>query len=63
MKEFVNIVKKEIKKGKCKAVIIDLRYNTGGNSRIFEPMISELKQLKKNFGFDVYTIIGENTFS
>src|SRR5690606_34556205 len=48
MKEFVSIVKDEINKGDYKSIIIDLRYNSGGNSRIFEPMISELGKLKKN---------------
>lgn len=63
MKKFVSTVSEEIKGNSYKKIIIDLRYNSGGNSSIFEPMISELSKLQKEKGFAVYTIIGKNTFS
>lgn len=63
MKDFVSSVSDEVKKNNYKKVIIDLRYNSGGDSRIFEPMISELWKLQKEFDFKVYTIIGKSTFS
>jgi len=63
MEEFVSNVREEINQNTYKKVIIDLRYNSGGNSRIFEPMISELSKLQKQNNFKVYTIIGKNTFS
>lgn len=63
MKEFISFVSEVIKENYYKKVIIDLRYNSGGNSSIFEPMISELSKLQKKKDFTVYTIIGRNTFS
>lgn len=63
MKDFISIVKDDINKNEYNKIIIDLRYNSGGNSSIFEPMISELSKLQKDKHFEVYTIIGKNTFS
>lgn len=63
MKKFVSSVIKDIKENNYNKIIIDLRYNSGGNSRIFEPMISELSKLQKDRNFKVYTIIGKSTFS
>lgn len=63
MKEFISIVSDDIKESNYNKVIIDLRYNTGGNSRVFEPMIKELSKLQKESKFKVYTLIGKNTFS
>ncbi len=44
-------------------VIIDLRYNGGGNSRLFEPMINGLATLQKQQGFSIDVLIGQETFS
>lgn len=63
MKDFVSIVRDQINKNSYKKIIIDLRYNLGGSSPIFEPMISELSKLQNDKHFKVYTIIGKNTFS
>lgn len=63
MKEFVSNVSDEIKGNNYKKVIIDLRYNSGGNSNIFGRMLMELAKLQRKDNFKVYTIIGENTFS
>lgn len=63
MNSFVSIISEEIKKNNYKNVIIDLRYNSGGDARIFEPMISELSKLQEENNFKVYTIISKNTFS
>lgn len=44
-------------------IILDLRYNSGGNSEIIKPLFNELDSLKKDMGIKVYTLIGSNTFS
>lgn len=53
-------VSDEIKGNAYKKVITDLRYNSGWDSGIFEPMISELSKLQEDHYFKVYTIIGGN---
>ncbi|MGL4337567.1 MAG: hypothetical protein ACRCST_11815 [Turicibacter sp.] len=63
MKEFIQIVSDEINTNPYKKIVIDMRYNSGGNSAIFEPMIKTLQELQATNDFEVYTLIGENTFS
>lgn len=63
MKDFVEYVKEQFQNNPYKKVIVDLRYNSGGNSVIFEPMIKELKRLQEEYNFEVYTLIGSSTFS
>lgn len=63
MAKFIEIVSEQLNKQAYSKIVIDMRYNTGGDSRIFESMIKELKELQATMGFDVYTLIGENTFS
>ena len=61
--EFVELTSDALCAGQYTKVILDLRYNTGGDSRIFEPMIEKLGELKEQQGFQVYVLIGRNTFS
>ena len=63
MAEFVELTSDALCAGQYTKVILDLRYNTGGDSRIFEPMIEKLGELKEQQGFQVYVLIGRNTFS
>lgn len=63
MVKFIEIVSEQLNKEAYAKIIIDMRYNTGGDSRIFESMIKELKDLQAMMNFEVYTLIGENTFS
>ena len=44
-------------------VVIDLRYNGGGNSAIIEPLVDGLEKIQDERGLDVYVLIGEGTFS
>ena len=44
-------------------VIIDLRYNGGGDSSLFEPMVDALATRQKAKGFQLDVLIGEGTFS
>ncbi len=48
---------------KPRRVIVDLRYNGGGNSSLFEPMIDGLSGLQKKQGFPIDVLIGTGTFS
>lgn len=63
MDDFVKKVTTEIVNNSYKKIIIDLRYNSGGSSPIFEPMINSLHQLQRNQKFSTYTLIGSTTFS
>lgn len=63
MKEFTAQVKEALSAGSYSRVIVDLRYNSGGNSAILEPFVAMLKELKKQQDFTVYTLIGGSTFS
>mgnify|MGYP000867220884 CR=1 FL=1 len=44
-------------------VIVDLRYNGGGDSRLFEPTVKLLGRLQKSYGFQLFALIGSSTFS
>ncbi len=61
--DFVGAVSQLIQEKKIPKVIIDLRYNGGGDSRVFEPMIASLKQMQQREGLSIDVLIGENTFS
>lgn len=63
MKDFIEYVREQMQKKSYQKVMIDLRYNSGGNSSIFEPMIEEIRNLQKEQQFKVYVLIGGNTFS
>ena len=43
-----------------KRIVVDLRHNGGGDSRVIEPLVAVLKNQR---GARVFTIIGRNTFS
>ncbi len=63
MSRFTEEVLKRIQQDQIPKAIIDLRYNSGGDSRLFEPMIAGLKQIQKDSGLSLDVLIGENTFS
>lgn len=44
-------------------IIVDLRYNGGGNSSLFEPMVDALAKRQKTMQFQLDILIGEGTFS
>lgn len=52
-----------IKEQRPKKIIVDLRYNGGGDSRLFEPMIDGLREQQRQQGFSIDVLIGEGTFS
>lgn len=59
MKEFTKQVKTELEANQYNTIVIDLRYNSGGNSSIINPLLTMLKDKEATF----YTLIGPNTFS
>ena len=59
MKNFTSDLKKVLSKKKYSKIIVDLRYNGGGNSAVLDPVIKLLKKEKCS----KYALIGENTFS
>ncbi len=63
MSDFIKQVSHDIQDGSYSKVVLDMRYNSGGNSTVFEPMIVRLIDLKRAEGFEVYVLIGRNTFS
>lgn len=52
-----------LENGKFSKVLVDLRYNGGGDSRLFEPMIDGLGKLQKERYFTIDVLVGEGTFS
>jgi len=60
MTEFVEKVKPNLSINIHKNVVLDLRYNIGGNQDTIFPLISALKDFKKSGG-NVYVLIGKGT--
>ena len=52
-----------ISENSVERIIIDLRYNSGGNSRLLEVFIDQLRELQKKQRFAIDVLIGERTFS
>lgn len=63
MKDFARDVQSAVKEKGYTRVIVDLRYNGGGNSAVLGPLVSQLKSLQKKEGTALYTLIGNQTFS
>lgn len=63
MASFTDSIKKELADKNFKTVVIDLRYNTGGNSEVLRPMLNMLKEMKEEKSLEVFTLIGKSTFS
>lgn len=62
--EFIKDIFKTVEQNIVERIVIDLRNNGGGNSGVFEPMISELaKREDLNRADRLFVIIGRRTFS
>ncbi len=59
VEEFSNKIKSMLKAGSYKKVIVDFRYNSGGNSSLFEPFLEWLSEQN----YKLYGLIGKDTFS
>jgi hypothetical protein len=62
-KDFHDAVNNSIQESKPEKVIVDLRYNGGGNSNIFRPLINTLSKIPELKGKKIYTLIGRKTYS
>ncbi len=60
MKDFVKELEPLLKESRY--CVVDLRYNSGGNASILQPLITSLKAYN-NKGNRLYTFIGQDTFS
>lgn len=63
MADFAAAVAALLDGGSYGRVLLDLRYNTGGDSSVIAPLLDALEQAKARLGFDVAVLIGEATFS
>lgn len=65
LREFFNKMFEVIDKEDVKNILIDLRFNGGGNSSLINPFISTLKNNKKfiNGTLNIFIAIGDKTFS
>lgn len=63
MADFASAVGELLRAGSYRKLIVDLRYNTGGNSAVIEPLIAELHGILAERALSVYALIGANTFS
>lgn len=61
--EFAQQLQPYVQSEQVARVIIDLRYNTGGNSMLFEPILALLEEECTKRAVQVYTLIGMDTFS
>jgi hypothetical protein len=60
---FIGEVLAQVAEQKPSRIIVDLRYNGGGDSRLFEPMIDGLATLQAKQSFKLDVLIGDGTFS
>lgn len=63
IKDFESDIANKIKTGNYNKVIFDLRYNTGGNYPDFYNLTNITGNLKDKYNYDLYVLIGQNTFS
>lgn len=61
--KFERTLEKEIKKREPDRIIIDMRYNGGGSTRLLEPFIEWLVTSKLNKKGKIFVLIGRRTFS
>ncbi len=62
-KGFHDAINNSIQENKPEKIVVDLRYNGGGNSNIFRPLIYTLSNIPELQGKKIYTIIGRRTYS
>lgn len=63
MDEFARDVSQSLVNGDFTKVVVDLRYNSQGDPRLFAPLLETLTRLRAKKGYILYTFIGGQTFS
>lgn len=63
MADFAQAVESLLREGAYGRVLLDLRYNSGGNSAVAAPLFNALDAAQDALDLDVYVLIGEDTFS
>lgn len=63
MSQFAADVEKELNEQHYEKLILDLRYNTGGNSAVLEPMLMMINAYQQSNELKLITLISELTFS
>ena len=64
LKDFNVQLRKDLQQNKSKNLILDLRFNSGGNGSIYPPMLKTLMEFEiKNPKGKIFVIIGRRTFS
>ena len=61
--QFISEVTTSIVTEKPKTLLLDLRFNGGGNSTLLEPLIREIASIQERQPLCVYVLIGAGTFS
>lgn len=62
MQEFAAALETQLLDTPPRKIIMDLRNNSGGNSRVIEPLLASLKRFQAA-GSHLYALIGKSTFS
>ena len=63
MRDFAQKVEEALTQNGYDTLVLDLRYNTGGDSSIWWPLRERLENVRARQALTVYTLIGEQTFS
>lgn len=63
MADFALRVEELVREEGFTKVIIDLRYNAGGDSSVIDPLVDALERIQDERGLEVYVLIGEDSFS
>ena len=63
MSQFASDVEKTMNEQHCKKLILDLRYNTGGNSLVIEPLLMMINRYRQDNDLKLITLIAEQTYS
>ena len=63
MADFALRVEELVRQEGFTKVIIDLRYNAGGDSSVIDPLVDALERIQDERGLEVYVLIGEDSFS
>jgi hypothetical protein len=62
--QFAKDVKKRIQQSPVEKLVVDVRFNGGGDSRVFQPLVDELSEdYREGRAYELFVVIGRGTFS